>query len=147
MRRRRKQRSKGGNGVSGFTLLELLVVLAILGLIAAFAVPQVMKYLGGAKTDAAKIQIANLSTALDLYRLDVGRYPSQDEGLDALVTRPAGLERWNGAYVKKRDSLLDPWGSTYIYRVPGEHGEFDLHSLGADQAEGGEGEDRDITTW
>ena len=131
----------------GFTLLELLVVLVILGLIASFAVPQVMNYLGGAKSDAAKIQIANLSTALDLYRLDVGRYPSADQGLDALVARPGAVERWNGPYVKRRESLLDPWGNSYGYRMPGQHGAFDLYSLGSDKAEGGEGEDRDLVSW
>lgn len=131
----------------GFTLLELLVVLAILGLIAAFAVPRVMNYLGGAKTDAAKIQIENISTALDLYRLDVGRYPTADQGLEALVSRPADSDRWNGPYVKKLDRLLDPWRKTFVYRFPGEHAAFDLYSLGADGVEGGDGENRDLTSW
>lgn len=135
------------HAAAGFTLLELLVVLTILGLLAAFAVPQVMKYLGGAKSDAANIQISNLSTALDLYRLDVGRYPAQGEGLEALVTRSAGDEKWNGPYVKKHASLLDPWGERYSYRFPGRHGEYDLYSLGRDKAEGGEGEDRDLKSW
>lgn len=140
----------GGNrsrAESGFTLLELLVVLAILALLATFAVPQVMKVFGGAKSDAAKIQVSNLSTALDLYRLDVGRYPPQDQGLGALVSRPDDLERWNGPYVKKHESLLDPWGNVYIYRFPGRHGVYDVYSLGSDEAEGGEGEARDLTTW
>ncbi|MBY0431028.1 MAG: type II secretion system major pseudopilin GspG, partial [Rhodospirillales bacterium] len=106
----------------GFTLLELLVVMAILGLLAAFAAPQVMKYLGGARTDAAKVQIQNLSAMLDLYRLDNGRYPSSTEGLLALVDKPGGVTRWNGPYVKKRDMLADPWGKPYQYRAPGEHG-------------------------
>ncbi len=132
---------------AGFTLLELLVVLVILGLISAFAVPQVMNYLGGARSDAAKIQVSNLSTALDLYRLDVGHYPSTSEGIGALVARPSAADRWNGPYVKKRESLIDPWGETYGYRSPGRHGAYDLFSLGADKAEGGEGEDRDRTSW
>ena len=132
---------------AGFTLLELLVVLVILGLLSAFAVPQVMNYLGGARSDAAKIQVSNLSTALDLYRLGVGRYPSTGEGLDALVEPPSGADGWNGPYVKKRVSLIDPWGETYGYRSPGRHGAYDLFSLGADQAEGGDGEDRDLTSW
>lgn len=135
------------HAAAGFTLLELLVVLTILGLLAAFAVPQVMKYLGGAKSDAANIQISNLSTALDLYRLDVGRYPAQGEGLEALVARSVGDEKWNGPYVKKRASLLDPWGERYGYRFPGQHGEYDLYSLGRDKTEGGEGEDRDLKSW
>ena len=132
---------------AGFTLLELLVVLAILGMIAAFAVPEVMKYLDRARSDSAKIQISNLSTALDLYRLDVGRYPSTNEGLASLVRRPTAAERWTGPYVKKEESLIDPWGERYDYRSPGQHGAFDLFSLGADKAEGGEGEDRDLTSW
>ncbi len=132
---------------AGFTLLELLVVLVILGLLAAFAVPQVMNYLGGARSDAANIQISNLSTALDLYRLDVGRYPSTGEGLASLVTRPTAADRWTGPYVKKQESLIDPWGEPYDYRSPGQHGAYDLFSLGADKAEGGEGEDRDLTSW
>ena len=132
---------------AGFTLLELLVVLVILGLLAAFAVPQVMNYLGGARSDAAKIQISNLSTALDLYRLDVGRYPTSDEGLTSLVTPPSGADRWNGPYVKKQESLIDPWGEQYGFRSPGRHGAYDLFSLGADKSEGGDGEDRDLTSW
>ncbi len=131
----------------GLTLIELLVVLLIIGLIAAFAVPQVMKYLGGARQDSAEIQISQLSGILDLYRLDVGHYPSASEGLDALLERPSGADGWNGPYVKKADSLVDPWGNPYEYRVPGEHGEFDLYSLGADGTEGGEGEDADVVSW
>ena len=132
---------------SGFTLVELLVVLVILGLIMAFAVPQVIKYVGGAKSDSAKIQVERLSSVLDLYRLEVGRYPSQEEGLEALVERPAGAESWNGPYLKKADALTDPWGRPYVYQIPGQHGDYDLYSLGADGQEGGEGEDRDLTNW
>lgn len=131
----------------GFTLIELLVVLAILGLIAAIAVPQVLDYLGRARTDTTRINIENIGGALDLYRLDVGRYPSGDQGLEALVRRPPGVENWNGRYVKKTDSLIDPWGNAYLYRFPGEHGDYDLYSLGADAAEGGEDEDQDVVSW
>jgi len=131
----------------GFTLVELLVVLVILGLIAAFAAPQVLKYVGGAKSDSAKIQIERLSGVLDLYRLEVGRYPSQEEGLEALMEKPSDAEAWNGPYLKKSDALTDPWGRPYEYRVPGEHGDFDLYSLGADGQDGGEGEDKDVTNW
>jgi general secretion pathway protein G len=137
--KRRRQR--------GFTLVELLVVLVILGLVAAFAAPRVLKYLGGAKTDSAKIQIERLSGVLDLYRLEVGRYPSEEEGLNALMERPADAEAWNGPYLKKAGSLSDPWGRPYLYRVPGEFGEFDLYSLGSDGEEGGDGEDQDVTSW
>ena len=132
---------------TGFTLVELLVVLIILGLIAAFAAPQVIKYVGGAKSDSAKIQVERLSSVLDLYRLQVGRYPSDDEGLDALMDAPADASNWDGPYLKKADSLIDPWGRPYLYRFPGEHGDFDLYTLGADDQEGGEGENRDLTSW
>lgn len=132
---------------AGFTLLELLVVLAILGLLAAIAAPQVLKHLGGAKRDAARIQIQNLAATLDLYRLDTGRYPSEREGLLSLVERPAGDQTWDGPYLKRRDALRDPWGRPYGYRQPGRHGEFDLFSLGADNREGGDGEDKDVTSW
>jgi len=132
---------------AGFTLLELLVVLVILGLVTAFAAPQVIKYMSGAKIDAAGIQIERLSGVLDLYRLEVGRYPDESEGLEALLEQPADAERWNGPYIKKANSLLDPWGRPYLYRYPGENGEFDLYSLGADGGEGGDGEDKDVTSW
>ena len=137
----RRRRSRG------FTLVELLVVLAILGLMAVIVGPQVMNYLGGAKHDAAAIQIERLSGILDLYRLDVGDYPEGGAGLEALVTRPAGAERWNGPYVKRAEQLIDPWGNPYVYRYPGENGEYDLYSLGKDGREGGEGESSDITSW
>lgn len=123
------------------------MVLVILGLIAAFAAPQVIKYLGSAKTDAAGIQIERLSGILDLYRLEVGRYPTTEEGLQALLEQPPGVERWNGPYIKKADALMDPWGKPYQYISPGEHGDFDLYTPGADGALGGEGEDQDLTSW
>ncbi|MGI9436167.1 MAG: type II secretion system major pseudopilin GspG [Geminicoccaceae bacterium] len=132
---------------AGFTLIELLVVLVILGLLAAFAAPQVLKYLGSAKTDAAKAQVQNIASILDLYRLEVGSYPSEADGLNALLAAPSDAPRWNGPYVKKRDVLVDPWGQLYIYRMPGEHGDYDIYTLGADQVEGGDGEDQDITSW
>ena len=122
---------------AGFTLMELLVVLIILGLIAAFAVPQVIKFVGGAKTDSARIQIERLSGVLDLYRLEEGHYPSEEEGLDVLV----------GGSIRKAESLIDPWGQPYLYRFPGEYGDYDLYTLGADGQEGGEGEDQDLTSW
>ena len=131
----------------GFTLLELLVVLVVLGLLAAIAAPQVLNYLGGAKTDSAKIQVQQLGATLDLFRLDVGRYPTQDEGLDVLYDRPADAKVWNGPYVKKRDMLIDPWDRPYVYRFPGEHGAYDLYSLGADGEDGGEDEDQDVVSW
>lgn len=131
----------------GFTLVELLVVMAILGLIAASAAPDVMKHLGGAKSNAARIQVQNLATTLDLYRLETGRYPNDREGLVVLVERPPGDQSWDGPYLKRKDSLIDPWGRPYAYRFPGRHGAFDLFSLGADNREGGDGEDKDLTSW
>ena len=116
-------------------------------LIAAFAVPRVMKYLGGARSDSAAIQIERLGGILDLYRLDMGRYPGTDDGLRALVEAPVESERWNGPYVKKANSLIDPWGKPYEYLSPGDHGEYDLFTLGADKQDGGDGEDADVTSW
>lgn len=141
-RRDRRRRSD-----AGFTLIELLVVLVILGLLAAFAAPQVLKYLGSAKSDAAKAQIQNIASVLDLYRLEVGSYPSEADGLMALIEAPSDAARWNGPYVRQQEAITDPWGEIYSYRMPGEHGDYDVFSLGADQAEGGEGEDQDITSW
>ncbi|MDX1541855.1 MAG: type II secretion system major pseudopilin GspG [Geminicoccaceae bacterium] len=133
--------------IAGFTLIELLVVLVILGLLSAFVAPQVLNYLGRAKTDAAQAQIQNIASILDLYRLDTGRYPSEQEGLDALLEAPPDATAWNGPYVKRADALIDPWGEMYRYRFPGEHGDYDLFTLGADQAEGGDGENQDVTSW
>lgn len=133
---------------AGFTLLEVLIVLVILGLIAAVvAGPQLFKYLGTAKAEAAKIQIERIGAALDLYRLDIGRYPTQAEGLAALVSAPPGVRGWNGPYLRRAEGLDDPWGRPFHYRFPGRHGDYDLYSLGADNAEGGDGENRDVTSW
>ena len=132
---------------AGFTLMELLVVLAIIGLLAVLVAPRVIQYLGGAKVDTATVQIDRLAGVLDLYRLEVGSYPSQEEGLAVLFDRPVNAVNWNGPYIRNRKSLTDPWGNPYGYRYPGEHGEFDLYSLGADGREGGDGENQDITSW
>lgn len=128
----------------GFTLLELLVVLAILGLIAAVAAPQVFKFLGGAQSDSARIQIEALSGGIDLYRLEVGSFPPD---LQALVEKPAGEDKWNGPYLKKTVVPKDPWGNEFVYTFPGEHGAYDLVSLGADKTEGGEGDNQDVVSW
>lgn len=133
---------------AGFTLLEVLVVLVILGLIAAVvAGPQVFKLLGTAKSETARMQIERIGGALDLYRLEVGRYPSEQENLLALVEAPPGVAQWNGPYLKKKESIVDPWGQVYVYRAPGQHGEYDLYTLGSDNAEGGEGEAADVANW
>lgn len=131
----------------GFTLLELLVVLVILGLLASLVGPQVLRQLSGSKTKTAALQIKELGTALDLYRLEVGRYPTSSEGLSALISAPANARGWNGPYLTKKTVPQDPWGNDYQYRAPGQQGEFDLFSLGADNQEGGTGEDQDVVSW
>ena len=132
---------------SGFTLIELLVVLMILGLLAGLVGPRVLKNLGGAKTDTATLQIAEFGAGLDLFHLEVGRYPTTEEGLLSLSEEPAGVANWNGPYLKKNDIPADPWGNAYLYNAPGEHRDYDLYSLGRDHADGGEGEDQDVVSW
>ena len=129
----------------GFTLLELLVVLGIIVLLATLVAPQVLRYLGTARTDAAKAQISAISTALELYALDVGVFPPQQAGLAALLQPPGGQPKWKGPYMKKADGLIDPWGQAYQYRFPGKAGQPDVFTLGRDNAAGGTGEDQDIT--
>ena len=124
----------------GFTLLELLVVLAIMGMLAAIIAPQVIKYLGTSRTQTAKVQVQNVMQGLELFRVDVGRYPTQQEGLIALVNPTPSAPNWNGPYLKKESALQDPWGNPYIYQIPGQHGEVDVYSLGQDKAPGGTGE-------
>ncbi len=131
----------------GYTLVELLVVLAILGLLIAIAAPRLIHHLSAARVQTAHLQIQQLGSVLDIYKLDTGRYPTQQEGLQALVAAPPGEQSWNGPYLKTKDSLTDPWGHPYQYRFPGAHGDYDLYSLGADGREGGDGENADITSW
>jgi general secretion pathway protein G len=134
-------------GERGFTLLEMLVVLAIMGLLAAIIAPQVLKYLGSSRSQAAKVQIQNIDASLQLFRLDVGRFPTQEEGLNALVAAPPTAPGWNGPYLQKSTALTDPWGNLYAYRVPGKHSDIDVYSLGSDKAEGGTGEAADVGNW
>lgn len=131
----------------GFTLIELMVVMIILGLLAALVVPRMFGRLGEAKTKAAYAQIELFGTALDSFRLDVGRYPTTAEGLEALLQQVSGVEGWNGPYLKKNEIPLDPWNHPYHYEFPGTHSEYDLYSLGADNSEEGEGENTDIVSW
>ena len=131
----------------GFTLIELLVVLMILGLLAGLVGPRVLKHLGGAKADTAQLQIEELGAGLDLFHLEIGRYPTTEEGLAALAEPPAGVANWNGPYLRKSSVPSDPWGNEYRYSSPGEHGDYDLYSLGRDGADGGNGEDQDIVSW
>jgi general secretion pathway protein G len=130
----------------GFTLMELLVVLAILGLLMSLVGPRVLNSLGGAKTKTAGIQIKDLEQTLEMYKLDVGRFPSTEEGLEALVTRPANAPGWNGPYLKS-DVPLDPWNREYHYKYPGENSEVDIYSYGQDGQAGGESEDADVANW
>lgn len=131
----------------GFTLVELLVVLVILGLLAGVAGPRVLNYLGKGRTDTAKLQIEQLSGGLDLFKLETGRYPTTQEGLQALVQQPPGLPGWSGAYLRGKTVPKDPWGNDYRYVSPGQHGLYDISSLGADNKEGGDGENKDVNGW
>ena len=130
----------------GFTLIELLVVVIILGLLAALVGPRFFGRISQSKQAAARVQIELFGAALDQLKLDVGRYPSTQEGLEALQVNPGNLSGWSGPYLKK-DIPRDPWGNPYQYKSPGEHGEYDLSSNGSDNAPGGEGEAADVTSW
>jgi len=130
----------------GFTLIEVLIVMVILGLLAALVGPRMFGKVGKSKQRAAKSQIALFETTLDTYRLDMGRYPTSEEGLAALRQKPDDAENWDGPYLAK-EVPPDPWGIPYIYTCPGENGEYDIISLGADKAYGGEGENLDIVNW
>ena len=137
------QSMKARRRVSGFTLVELLVVLAILGMLAALVGPQVLNQLGGAKSKSATIQIRDFEQALELYKLDVGRFPRSGEGLEALVRQPSGAKGWNGPYLKKDELPMDPWGNPYEYRVSGS--KVEIISYGADGRAGGSDEDADVS--
>lgn len=130
----------------GFTLLELLVVMVIIGLLASYVGPKFFSQIGKSEVKAARAQIDALEKSLDQYRLDLGRYPTTEQGLAVLMERPAGEKKWSGPYLKKAVPN-DPWGHPYIYRQPGEHGEYDLLSLGKDGQPGGTGEAEDINNW
>ena len=129
-----------------FTLVELIVVVIIIGLLAGLVLPQYIRQEEKAKLKATRAQIELFATALDTFRLDVGRYPTTDEGLQALRTKPGGVERWDGPYLKK-DLPVDPWNKPYFYKSPGDHGPYDIISYGADGVPGGDGDNRDITSW
>jgi len=130
----------------GFTLLELLVVMVIIGLLAAYVGPKYFSQIGKSEVKTAKAQIVAFEKALQQYRLDVGRYPTTEQGLQALVTRPANVQKWDGPYLEKA-LPMDPWGRPFVYACPGEHGDFDISSLGRDGRPGGDGPDADITSW
>ena len=131
----------------GFTLIELMVVLTILAMLAALVVPRLFKNADKAKVSATKTQIAELESALDAYRLDVGSYPTTQMGLQALLAKPTGVEKWDGPYLKKEELPLDSWGKAFVYKSPGDHGDYDLMSYGADGQAGGDGVNADIVSW
>ena len=124
-------------GQAGFTLVEMLVVITIIGLIMGLVGPRVLNYLSESKVKAARIQIESLSAALDLFYLDIGRYPAANEGLTALVQRPASANAWNGPYLKTSGVPADPWGHPYVYKVPGDKAAYDIFSYGSAGQEGG----------
>lgn len=140
---RRKPRLRRGE--DGFTLVEMLVVITIIGMIMALVGPRVLTYLTESKVKAARIQIQSFASALDLFYMDAGRFPSSAEGLEALVHPAAGVAAWNGPYLRGSSVPNDPWGTPYVYRSPGEHGPYDLISLGSDRQEGGTGSAADIS--
>jgi general secretion pathway protein G len=131
----------------GFTLIELLVVLVILGLLSGLVGPRVMKHFGESKSKAAKLQVEELAAALDMYKLDTDTYPTTSQGLEALVKQPSNIAGWNGPYLRKNFVPKDPWNKDYQYKYPGDNGEFDILSYGADNAQGGEKDNRDIVSW
>jgi general secretion pathway protein G len=131
---------------AGITLIELLVVMVIIALFATIVGTRVGRNVDKARQVAAKSQISEYESALDQFKLDVGRYPSNEEGLQALRTRPANTANWDGPYLKK-DLPVDPWGRPYVYRYPGTHGDFDVLSFGADGQEGGDADNADIVNW
>jgi general secretion pathway protein G len=139
-----KSRRADRHAEAGFTLVEMLVVITIIGLIMGLVGPRVLSFLGESKVKAARLQIESFASSLDLFYLDVGRYPSGTEGLTALTERPANATVWNGPYLKTATVPIDPWGHVYIYRAPAERGPYEIVSLGSDGQEGGTGTAADI---
>lgn len=145
LRSRRRTKTAFRND-DGYTLLELMVVILILALIISIAAPKVIGYFGRSKTHAAEIQISNIMASLSLYRLDVGKYPTEQQGLKALVEQPADAKNWDGPYLTRRDGIIDPWGNPYIYKYAGSGQQVVVMSYGADSKVGGQGEDGDVTS-
>ena len=147
MNRRASRGSEDGwRSQRGFTLLELIAVAVILVILVAVTAPRFLGRVGSTKVKLAQAQLAGLEQVIELYRLDVGRVPNGSEGLNALFRDP-GVPNWTGPYIRKRSEVLDPWGREFEYRSPGQYGEYDLYSYGADGTAGGEGENADITSW
>lgn len=141
------KKMSGLRAEEGFTLLELLIVMLIIGLLAAFVAPRMIGKVGKSKKTIAKAQIESLCTAIETYRLDTDRYPTQESGLTALISNSADASNWGGPYLSKRQVPKDPWGNEYVYTYPGNSGDYDIVSYGADGQDGGEGEDADVTSW
>jgi len=131
----------------GMTLIEILVVLVLIGVVMGIVGGNFIQRGEKAKRDAARIEIGQIGQTLDLFKLEVGRYPTSQEGLQALITPPAGVSNWNGPYWKRAMVPKDPWGNDYVYTFPGQHGAYDILSYGADGKEGGDGADKDVTSW
>lgn len=131
----------------GFTLLELLIVMIIIGLLAALIGPKMIGRVGESRQTVAKQQIEGFSSALEMYKLDTAKYPTQEQGMEALIAQPQGVINWKGSYLKKKLIPKDPWGNNYIYTYPGEHGDYDIISYGADGKSGGDGEEKDVLSW
>lgn len=144
--KRKKMKKKRTRTQNGFSLIELLIVMVIIGLLASLVGPKMFGKVGKSKQKSAKAQIALFETALDLYRLDMGKYPETDQGLTVLRIRPDDSEKWDGPYLPK-EIPMDPWGTPYHYESPSENGDYEIVSYGADGTEGGEGEDQDIVSW
>lgn len=141
-----KKKLTSRNKQSGFTLIELLIVMIIIGLLASLVGPRLFRHVDEAKVSTAKAQIELLGTALDSYRLDTGRYPTTEQGLQALRREPSDVRNWNGPYLP-REIPKDPWSNEYQYKCPGDHGDYDLWSYGADGQPGGEGDQAEIRSW
>jgi len=132
---------------AGFTLLELLIVMIIIGLLAALIGPKMIGRVGESRQTVAKQQVEGFGSALEMYKLDTTKYPTQEQGLEALVSEPQGVNNWKGPYLKKKFIPKDPWGHEYIYTYPGANGDYDIVSYGADGNTGGDGEDKDVASW
>jgi general secretion pathway protein G len=132
---------------AGFTLLELLVTLTILSLLAAVVAPQVLKYIQSSRLQTAQLQVDNIAAALDLLHIDMTRYPTEEEGLQALLTAPDNVQNWHGPYLKKSKALVDPWGVPYHYQIPGQHGDVDVFSYGDGKTDGSADETPAIKNW
>jgi general secretion pathway protein G len=141
-----RTRRASAHGVHGFTLIELLVVVVIIGLLAGLVAPRYFGQVGKSNTNIARAQIEQLGKALDTYRIDVGAYPTSEQGLQALVAKPDGVDRWQGPYLQKQVPG-DPWGRAYRYKAPGDHSDYDLSSYGSDGQPGGTGEAADVNSW